>query len=166
MEIRTLGTAVLLIIVLFGAFLIRIQSSVHIPSGQLTDPDGYFYYWQAQLISENGQLPARDMRRWLPVGRDLGQTLNLYPYVLAYTHKVLSYVFPSISLYHVIFYMPVICFCIGLGALCLFLEHAFDLRVAGIVGIFLATLPATLNAAALDLEIETVGASCSVYLPS
>ena len=106
MEIRTLGTVALLIIVLFGSFLIRIQSSANIPAGQLTDPDGYFYYWQAQLISENGRLPARDMRRWLPVGRDLGQTLNLYPYVLAYTHKALSQVFSNISLYHVVFERP------------------------------------------------------------
>ena len=120
MEIRTLGTVALLIIVLFGSFLIRIQSSANIPAGQLTDPDGYFYYWQAQLISENGRLPARDMRRWLPLGRDLGQTLNLYPYVLAYTHKALSQVSSNISLYHVVFYMPVLCFCIGLGALSLF----------------------------------------------
>ena len=145
MEIRTLGTVALLIVVLFGSFLIRIQSSANIPAGQLTDPDGYFYYWQAQLISENGQLPARDMRRWLPLGRDLGQTLNFYPYVLAYTHKALSQVFSNISLYHVVFYMPVICFCIGLGALCLFLAHTFDLRAAGIVGIFLATLPACIE---------------------
>ncbi len=145
MEIRTLGTIALLIIVLFGAFLIRIQSSANIPQGQLTDPDGYFYYWQAQLISENGQLPARDMRRWLPLGRDLGQTLNLYPYVLAYTHKVLSLVSPNITLYHIVFYMPVICFCLGLGALCIFLAYTFDLRVAGMVGLFLATLPATIE---------------------
>ncbi len=145
MEIRTLGTVALLIVVLFGSFLIRIQSSANIPAGQLTDPDGYFYYWQAQLISENGQLPARDMRRWLPLGRDLGQILNFYPYVLAYTHKALSQVFSNISLYHVVFYMPVICFCIGLGALCLFLGHTFDLRAAGIVGIFLATLPACIE---------------------
>lgn len=151
MEIRTLGTIALLIVVLFASFLIRVQSSAKIPSGQLTDPDGYFYYWQAQLISENGQLPARDMRRWLPVGRDLGQTLNLYPYVLAYTHKVLSYIFPNISLYHIIFYMPVVCFCIGLGAFCLFLAHTFDLRVAGIVGIFLATLPASIERSSTGL---------------
>ena len=145
MEIRTLGTIALLIVVLFGSFLIRIQSSANIPAGQLTDPDGYFYYWQAQLISENGQLPARDMRRWLPLGRDLGQTLNLYPYVLAYTHKALSQVFSNISLYHVVFYMPVLCFCIGLGAIYLFLAHTFDLRAAGIVGIFLVTLPACIE---------------------
>ena len=145
MEIRTLGTVALLIIVLFGSFLICIQSSTNIPAGQLTDPDGYFYYWQAQLISENGQLPARDMRHWLPLGRDLGQTLNLYPYILAYTHKVLSRVFSKISLYHVVFYMPVLCFCIGLGALYLFLAHTFDLRAAGIVGIFLVTLPACIE---------------------
>ena len=151
MEIRTLGTIALIIFVLFGSFLIRIQGSAKIPAGQLTDPDGYFYYWQTQLISENGQLPDRDMRRWVPVGRDLGQTLNLYPYVLAYTHKALSLCFPNISLYHIIFFMPVICFCIALGALCLFLAYTFDLRVAGIVGIFLATLPASIERSSTGL---------------
>ena len=142
MEIRTLGTIALLIVVLFGSFLIRIQSSAKIPSGQLTDPDGYFYYWQAQLISENGQLPARDMRRWLPVGRDLGQTLNLYPYVLAYTHRALSYVFPNIlTLSRYFLHARYLFFVSDSAHSAFFLAHAFDLRVAGIVGIFLATLP-------------------------
>ena len=62
------------------------------PSGQLTESDGYFYYWQAQLISEHGKLPERDMNRWLPLGRDLTQTLNLYGYVLAYVHKGIAWV--------------------------------------------------------------------------
>ena len=42
MEIRTLGTIALLIVVLFGSFLIRIQSSTNIPAGQLTDPMAIF----------------------------------------------------------------------------------------------------------------------------
>ncbi len=121
--------------------LIRIQGTPHIPEGQFTSNDGYFYYWQAELISEHGKLPARDMHRWLPVGRDLGQTLNLYPYVLAYTNKVLSRVFPSISLYHVVFYAPVICFCMGLGVLCLFLYRTYGFLFSSMVGIFLATFP-------------------------
>ncbi len=123
------------------SFLIRIQGTPHIPEEQFTSNDGYFYYWQAELISEHGKLPARDMHRWLPVGRDLGQTLNLYPYVLAYTDKVLSRLFPSISLYHVVFYAPVICFCIGLGVLCLFLYYTYGFLFSSIVGVFLATFP-------------------------
>ena len=82
--------------VLLLAFWIRVQGVGNIPAGQFTETDGYFYYWQAQLISEQGHLPARDMHRWLPIGRDLGQTLNLYGYVLAYTHKTLAWIFPNI----------------------------------------------------------------------
>ena len=144
MEIRTLGTAVLFIFILFTAFLIRIQGTPNIPEGQFVGNDAYLYYWQAQIISENGKLPERDMHRWLPLGRDNRQTLNLYPYVLAYTYKVVAWMFPRISLYHVILYAPPICFCIGLGVLCLFLSRMFGLLSAGISGVFLATLPGSI----------------------
>ncbi len=131
--------------ILLFAFWIRIQSIERLPDRQFTETDGYFYYWQAGLISEDGQLPARDMHRWLPVGRDLGQTLNLYGYVLAYTQKVLAWVFPNITLYHVCLYMPVLCFCIGLGALCLYLYHTYGLLFSSIVGVILATLPGSIE---------------------
>ena len=124
---------------------IRIQGTERIPDGQFTGNDPYFYYWQASLIFEHGHLPARDMHRWLPVGRDLGQTLNLYGYVLAYTHKAIALVFRNITLYHVAFYMPVICFCIGLGSLCLYLYHTYGLLFSSIVGILLATLPGSIE---------------------
>ena len=127
------------------AFFIRMPGADHLPAGQFTGNDGYFYYWQASLISEHGQLPARDMHRWLPVGRDLGQTLNLYGYVLAYTHKAITVAFPNITLYHTCVYMPVICFCIGLGALCFYLYHAYSLMFSFIAGVILATLPGIIN---------------------
>lgn len=79
-----------LCLLLLITFWIRIQGIEHLPSGHFTENDAYFYYWQASLISEHGKLPERDMHRWLPLGRDLGQTLNLYGYVLAYTHKAVS----------------------------------------------------------------------------
>ena len=110
----------LIIGILTLAFWMRTQATSWIPPGQFTSADAYFYYWQADIISECGHLPARDMHRWLPLGRDLGQTLNLYPYVLAYVHKAVAVVFPNLTLYHVTLYMPVICFCIGLGVLCFF----------------------------------------------
>jgi asparagine N-glycosylation enzyme membrane subunit Stt3 len=119
-----------------------------LPSNQFTETDAYFYYWQASLISEHGHLPARDMHRWLPVGRDLGQTLNLYGYVLAYTHKFIASVFPNITLYQVCLYMPVVCFCIGLGALCLYLYHAYELIFFFSVGVILATLPGSIERSA------------------
>lgn len=134
-------------IVLF-AFWIRAQGVEHLPDRQFTETDGYFYYWQAQLISEHGHLPERDMHRWLPLGRDLGQTLNLYGYVLAYAHKAVAWVFPNISLYHVTLYMPVICFCIGLAALCLFLYHQYGFLFSGVSGLVLATLPGSIERSA------------------
>ena len=144
----SISTAViggLLLCLLLLAFWIRVQGVERLPDGQFTETDGYFYYWQASLISEPGHLPARDMHRWLPVGRDLGQTLNLYGYVLAYGHKAVALVFQNITLYHVSLYMPVICFCIGLGALCLYLSHTYGLLFSSVVGILLATLPGSIE---------------------
>lgn len=136
---------ILIFSLLFIAFWIRVQGVEFLPAGQFTETDGYFYYWQASLISEQGTLPARDMLRWLPFGRDLGQTLNLYGYVLAYTHKAVATVFANISLYQVCLYMPVICFCIGLASLCLFLYHTHGLLFSCSVGILLATLPGSIE---------------------
>jgi asparagine N-glycosylation enzyme membrane subunit Stt3 len=141
----TILTKVLFLCILFLAFWIRVQGVEHLPEGHFTETDAYFYYWQASLISEHGHLPERDMHRWLPVGRDLEQTLNLYGYVLAYTHKVIAWVFPNITLYHITLYMSVICFCIGLGVLCLYLYYTYGLLFSSIVGVLLATLPGSIE---------------------
>ena len=144
----TLLKSVLLCAILCVAFWIRIQSVGTIPEGQFTGTDAYFHYWQAQTIAEHGTLPARDMHRWLPLGRDNGQLLNLYSYALAYTHKSVALVFPSVTLYHVALYMPPVCFCIGLGVLYLFLAHTFGILSASLVGVLLATLPGAINRSA------------------
>ena len=148
--IKHITGSVLFCVVVMIAFWLRIPSVERLPAEQFTETDGYFYYWQASLISEHGLLPARDMHRWLPIGRDLGQTLNLYGYVLAYTHKALAGVFPNISLYHVSLYMPVVCFCLGMGTLCIFLLHAYGWLFSITVGLILATLPGS-------IERSTVG---------
>ena len=103
MKIEKLSAIVLIVGLLCLAAFIRLQGITNVPSGQLTESDGYFYYWQAQLISEHGKLPERDMNRWLPLGRDLTQTLNLYGYVLAYAHKGIASDIPghyTLSRYH------------------------------------------------------------------
>ena len=142
---KTLKTGLLLSVVVL-AYWIRIPSPDGIPPpGQFTETDGYFYYWQASQISEHGHLPERDMHRWLPLGRDLGQTLNLYGYVLAYTHKAIALVFANITLYQVCLYMPVVCFCIGLGALCLYFYHVYGLMFSLTAGVILATLPGSIE---------------------
>ncbi|MCY3721436.1 MAG: hypothetical protein OXG97_04375 [Candidatus Poribacteria bacterium] len=145
---KVASVPIFICLILLLSFWVRIQGVDNLPSGQFTETDAYFYYWQAGLISEHGQLPLRDMHRWLPLGRDLGQTLNLYGYVLAYTHKAVATVFANISLYQVCFYMPVICFCIGLASLCLFLYHTHGLLFSCSVGILLATLPGSIERSA------------------
>ena len=145
LQTRSLVTFVLFAGILCLTLSIRIQGSSRIPHGQFTGPDAYFYYRQAQLISEHAHLPERDMLRWLPIGRDLGQTLNLYGYVLAYTHKVVTLLFPKLSLYHVAFYAPVVCFCIGLGVFCIFLYHIHGLGFSCLVGVLLTTLPGSIG---------------------
>ena len=146
MKIEKLSAIFLIVGILCLAAFIRFQGITNVPSGQLTESDGYFYYWQAQLISEHGKLPERDMNRWLPLGRDLTQTLNLYGYVLAYVHKGIAWVFPNVKLYHVTIYTPVVCFCLEtLGVLCLFFYRTFGILFSSIVGVLLATLPGAIN---------------------
>ena len=81
------GAYLLLIGILLLAFWIRMLGRDNIPTGQFNGTDTYLYYWQAEIVAEDGRLPPRDMHRWLPLGRDLGQTLNLYSYAVAYAYK-------------------------------------------------------------------------------
>ncbi|MCG9133855.1 hypothetical protein J5I95_19475 [Candidatus Poribacteria bacterium] len=141
---KYLCTAALLLGIQLLTFYIRIQGVEHIPEGQFTETDSYLYHWQANIIAENGKLPARDMDRWLPLGRDNTQLLSLYPYVLAYTHKLL----PWLPLYDIQLYAPAICFTLGLGVLFLFLSRCYSLIFAAIVGLILATLPGSIERSA------------------
>lgn len=89
-------TGVLLFGIILLAFWIRIQGIGDIPTGYFTSNDAYLYKWQAQIISEDGALPARDMHRWLPLGRDNQQLLFLYAYAIVYTHKTIGWLFPKL----------------------------------------------------------------------
>ncbi len=127
------------------AFAIRLQGRERIPNEQFTSNDAYLYYWQAKTISENGYIPAIDKFRWLPNGRDNGQLLSLYSYVLAYIYKIINLFFYNITLYHVCLYLPVICFIIGLGFLIIFLTKMYGFNFATIVAVLLATLPGSID---------------------
>ena len=126
------------------AVWIRIQGVERLPEGQFTAHDPYLYYRQAHIISTEGQLPARDMDRWLPLGRDNTQLLPLFSYAIAYTHKV----FPWWSVYQIQLYLPVLCFTLGLGGLFLFLTRCYDVMFASIVCVLLATLPGSIERSA------------------
>ena len=135
---------VLLTGIILLAFLIRIQGVAHLSAEQFTEHDAYLYYYQAGTIAEQGTLPARDMHRWLPIGRNNAQLLSLYSYAIAYIHKAL----PWLSLYHIQLYLPTVSFIIGLVALFLFLARAYGVLFATIVGVLLATLPGSIERSA------------------
>ena len=138
-------TGLLLFCILFLTFWIRIQGVGHLPEGaSFTANDAHLYHWQANIIAKHGKLPARDMHRWLPLGRDNTQLLSLYAYAIAYIHKV----FPWWSLYQIQLYLPVICFTLGLGVLFLFLVRTFGIVFASIVALLLVTLPGSIERSA------------------
>ena len=141
---KHIGVFLLIIIILCVAFWIRIQGVDTIPEGQFTSNDAYFYYRQAQIVSEQGHLPARDMDRWLPIGRDNRQILPLYGYVVAYTHKVITLISPNTSLYHVMLYIPTYFFVIGLSMLCFLLYRMYGAIFSATVGVLLATMPSAI----------------------
>ena len=101
----------LLVIVLFLTFWIRVQGVERIPVGQFTENDAYTFYLQSGVIAEYGKLPDRDMSRWLPLGRDNGQVFSFYAYVLGYLSKIFAWV----SLYTIQIYFPVFCFTLIVG---------------------------------------------------
>ena len=139
-----LNTGVLLLGILSLAFLIRIQGVADIPEGQFSSNDAYVFYTQAQIISEHGHLPQRDMHRWLPYGRDNRQFLPLYAYVIAWTHKAITFFFYNVPLYQIQLYAPVFCFIIGLAALLLFLIKYYGHLFATFAGVLMATFPGTI----------------------
>ena len=137
-------TITLLVCLLILTVWIRLQGVDRLPDGQFTENDAYLLHRHAQTIAEQGALPARDLHRWLPLGRENGQLLSLYAYAIAYTHKV----FPWWSLYQIQLYLPVLCWTLGLGVLFLFLTRCYGLFFATIVGVLLATLPGSIERSA------------------
>ncbi len=129
-------------------FWIRIQGVYQLPAGQFTENDAYLYHWQADIIGKNGVLHAKDMHRWLPIGRDNGLLLPLYSYAIVYTHKAVAWIFPQLTRYHIQLYLPVFCFTLGLGALLFYITRTHGLFFACVVGLLLATLPGSVERSA------------------
>ncbi len=141
---KRIGTGMILLGLLCLTFYIRIQGVERIPDGQFIENDAYLFHRQANIIAEQGALPARDMDRWLPLGRDNQQLLSLYPYAIAYTHKI----FPWVSVYDIQRYLPAVCFTLAIGVLFLFLTRCYGVMFAAIVGVLLATLPGSISRSA------------------
>ena len=139
---------ILLCAIVLLACWIRVQGVSRLPDGQFTSNDAYLFASQVQEITEHGVLPSRDMRRWLPHGRDNGQIFPLYAYAIAYTHKAIGWTSPKFTLYHIQVYLSVICFILGLGVLCFFLARVYGVTFAAIVTLLLATLPGSIERSA------------------
>ena len=150
---RHVYTGVLLIGIILLAFWIRVQGTERFPIGQFTEHDAYLYYWQAGIIAEKGHLPERDMYRWLPLGRDNGQLLSLYAYAIAYLHKTC----PLWSLYQIQFYLPPLCFSLGLSIIFLFLSRSYGVLFATLVSLLLATLPGSIARSAAGFIDAAMG---------
>ena len=146
---RVVSVGILVLSVILLAFWIRIQGVTRLPHEQFTEHDAYLYYWQANIISEHGRPPRLDMHRWLPLGRDNQQLLSLYAYAIAYIHKAVMRIFPNLTLYHIQIYLPVICFTLGLGGLCLLLARSYGILFAAVAGLLLATLPGSIERSAI-----------------
>lgn len=141
---RVLFFGVLVLVLIFG-FYLRVLGVSGLPSEQFTENDAYLYRHQAAIVSEHGYLPSRDLRRWVPVGRDTSQSLNLYPVVLGYAHRLLSVLFPEASVYGVVVYAPVVCFTLSVLVFCVFLAVTEGFFVSLSVGVILSTLPGTIE---------------------
>ena len=131
---RSLGYFGISVVVVFGFWLRCLGVGSWYPLSQLTEHDAYLYQHQAEIVSETGGLPARDDRRWVPLGRDTTQSLNLYPIVLGWTHRLLRVLFASVSVYEVVFFAPVVCFSLALLCVSVFgtdarVSHLGDGRV-------------------------------------
>ena len=134
--------------VLILAGYLRMQGVATLAPGEFTETDAYLYAHQAQIVSDHGYLPDRDMRRWVPLGRDTRQSLNLYPIVMGYAHKGVQFLFPDVSVAVLIATAPVICFCLFLAVVCGVLARLHGFGVSLTVGVILATLPGTIERSA------------------
>ena len=142
---KHIGTATLLLLILFVGGWIRLQGLPNLPTGQFASNDAYLYYSHAETLVAHGTLPETEMHRWVPLGRDLTEMLHGYAYVLATSYKVISVFFRDITLYQIQRGAPMVCFLIGTAVLCVFLYARFGLSVALIVGVLLAVMPGSIE---------------------
>ncbi len=94
------GAFALLILVLIVGGKIRLQGLANIPTEQFASNDAFLYYSHAQTIVRDGTLPDVEMHRWVPLGRDLRETLNGYPYAIAYAYRLIRLFLPNVTYTH------------------------------------------------------------------
>lgn len=74
----------------------------------LRNIDSYFFYRQMKYIYEHGHLPTIDHLMLAPTGMKISHDTALYPYLGAYTFKLMKQFFPNLELWRFLIYFPVI----------------------------------------------------------
>lgn len=146
--LKHVGAALSLCLILLLGAKIRLQGMPNIPTGHFAANDAFLYYSQSETILTDGKLPKVDQRRWVPTGRDLGQTFSGYAYALAYAYSTIKLFLPNVTRYQVLLVMPTLCFLLGMMGLCIFLYIRFGFTTAAIAGILLTFMPGSIERSA------------------
>ena len=109
--------------------------------GRFTGNDAYLYYRQSERILEEGQLPKRDMERWLPLGRDQTLLHNLYSYVVAYSYRAARVFFPNLTLHAFSCYAPPALFAMTAALFTAALLSLYGWEAAGLGSLFFVLSP-------------------------
>ena len=142
--IACLLTVSLLTVSLFLCVGIRTANLPRLEEKYLLGIDAYHFLRQADIVVSQGSLPEIDTQRWAPEGRSLSSSLNLFSYVLAYSYRLLHWVFPEMRLWTVAVYAPVVCYALCLLVLYALWRRIFEPAIALLAVNFTAVLP-TLN---------------------
>jgi len=139
----TLGACLLLSLLV--AIYLRTYNIAALEGKYLLGNDAYRFYYQAERIIENHHLPKRDMMRWLPLGRDLTTHLNFSSYLIAFLWFLPHLIIPSLTLYQVAVFYPILCYVLTLIILFLLIRKVFDTNVGLLSFTFLSISLTTLQ---------------------
>lgn len=82
--------------------------------------------------------------RWTPLGRDLTSSLTVWPYMMAYSYKILKFLFPNLTVHEVAVYCPVFFAFFGLLAFFLLTKDLLGQEVALLATTLLSTFPVSI----------------------
>ncbi|MBI2449866.1 hypothetical protein HYV49_06265 [Candidatus Pacearchaeota archaeon] len=114
------------------------------------DLDPFLFLRYAKYIVEHGSLMVVDTMRYVPLGFKTAQESMLLPYMIAYTHKILSLFISNVTIEYSAVIFPVIMFALTIIAFFflvrkIFEEHKHKDIIASLASLFLAVSPAILS---------------------
>lgn len=114
------------------------------------DLDPFLFLRYAKYIVEHGSLMAVDTMRYVPLGFETAKESMLLPYMIAYTHKILSLFISNVSIEYSSVIFPVIMFAFTIIAFFflvrkIFEDYKYKDIIATISSLFLAASPSILS---------------------